>query len=69
MTFQWNDELDLLILQNRKLEVLALMAEVYAATLATRLVMLTERYDYLRQHRPNDFVCAHDEYWQDFQST
>lgn len=67
MKFQWSDELDSLIVQNRKLECLALMAEVYASTLALRLAMLTERYDYLRQHRPDDFVCSHDEYWRDFQ--
>ena len=67
MDFPWNDEFDLLILQNRKLECLALMAEVHASTLAARLVMLTARYDHLRQSRPEEFVCSHEDYWRDFE--
>lgn len=60
------DELDVLILKNRKIQFLRLLRTVGIEDHGRQLELLTDRYAYLRATRDSAFVDPHETYWKGF---
>lgn len=62
------DELDLLLLKNRKLKFLRLLDAKGVQDNRRRLELFIDRYAYLRATRDSEFVGPHETYWKGFYS-
>jgi hypothetical protein len=63
-----SEELDRLIVSNRKLEAVRLLRERYGFEIADALKALTARYLELREASPALFTVSDAEYWDGFHS-
>jgi hypothetical protein len=62
------DELDPLILAGAKVHFLKRVCDASGMDLRAALELLDDRYNLLRQTRPDEFQCSHEEYWKGFYS-
>lgn len=60
--------LDAHILKNRKADGINLIRQATGMSLGAAIRALSQRYDLLREQRPDDFTQSHEEYWSGFYS-
>ncbi|MCX5438562.1 MULTISPECIES: hypothetical protein [unclassified Streptomyces] len=56
------------ILGNQIIRGLKILRDHLGCSLHEALDAFVARYDVLREERPEDFTCGHDEYWAGFYS-
>ncbi|MFB6849383.1 hypothetical protein ACFCXS_31630 [Streptomyces sp. NPDC056373] len=56
------------ILSNQILRGIQTLREHLGCSLHEALKVFFARYEVLREERPDDFTCGHDEYWAGFYS-
>ena len=64
---QW-DELDQLIIENKKLEFTQLYRKLSGGSLRDGIIAKGERYRYLKEQCPEKFTLTDEEYWDGYYS-